>query len=76
MIKRMLKTGVINPRKYKCAASFVWYSVRQDEPQQGEVAYTDKTGWEDRAANWSSLLETANGNSKGIEEEKMDRIIG
>ena len=42
MIKRMLKTGVTSPQKYKCAASFVWYSVKQDDPQQGEVAYTDK----------------------------------
>ena len=44
MIKRMLKTGVTTPKKYKCSASFIWYSVEQDDPQKGEVAYTDQTG--------------------------------
>ena len=76
MIKRILKKGVTNPQKYKCSASFVWYSAEQADPRQGEVAYSDETGWEDRAANWSSLLATAKGDSKGIEEEKMDKILG
>ena len=45
MIKGMLKTGVTTPKKHKCSASFVWYSIKQDNPQQGEVAYTDLTEW-------------------------------
>ena len=40
------------------------------------LIYTDKNEWEDRAANWSALLETAKGESRGIEEEKMDKILG
>ena len=76
MIKGMLKTGVTTLKKYKCSASFVWYSIKQDDPQHNETAYTDLTEWEDRAANWASLLETAKGESKGIENEKMKRSIG
>ena len=40
------------------------------------MAYTDLTGWEDRAANWAPLLATAIGESKKIEDEKMIRLIG
>ena len=76
MVNRVLKKGATYPQKYKCCASFVWYSVEQADPKPGETAYTDKNEWEDRAANWSALLETAKGESRGIEEEKMDKILG
>ena len=42
----------------------------------GEVEYVIKTGWDDRSANWSPLLATAKGPSRGIEEDKMDLILG
>ena len=71
MIKRMLKTGVTTPKKYKCSASFVWYSVKQDNPQQGEVAYINQTGWENRGANWAPLLETAKEKVKRLKMEKL-----
>ena len=75
MVKRILKQGVTNPQKYKCYASFVWYSIEQADPKPGETAYTEKDEWEDRAANWSSLLEISKGESRGIQEEKMDTIL-
>ena len=28
MIKGMLKKGVRGPKKHKCAASYVWYSIK------------------------------------------------
>ena len=76
MLKRVLKKDATLPKQYKCCASFVWYSVGQAPAKAGEVAYGDKTGWEDRSANWSPLLATAKGQSKGIEEAKMDLILG
>ena len=76
MIKGMLKAGVTNSRKHRCAASFVWHSLTQDKPKQNETAYTDFTNWEDRAANWAPILATAKGESRGIESKKMKNLIG
>ena len=76
MIKGMLKAGVTDPRKHKCAASFVWHSIKQDDPKSGETAYTSQAGWKDRATNWAPLLETAKGISRGIESGKMKDLIG
>ena len=71
MLKRVLKKDATSPKKYKCCASFVWYSVEQAEPQPGEVEYPTKVG--------SSLVPSANHSqreSRGVEEEKMDLIFG
>ena len=35
MLKRVLKKGATSPQKYKCCASFVWYSVEQAAPRKG-----------------------------------------
>ena len=76
MVKRLLKSGVTDPQKYKCHASFIWYTIDQEPAQPGETAYTDKSGWSDRAADWSPLLLTAVGESGSIEASKMDGILG
>ena len=75
-IKGMVKAGATDPRKHRCAAAYVWYSVTQDKPNPGEKAYTDFTGWKDRAPTWSHLLATARGESGGIESRKMKDLIG
>ena len=30
-IKGMLKAGATNSRKYRCAAAYIWYSIKQDD---------------------------------------------
>ena len=70
MVKRILKHGVTDPQKYKCHASFIWYSVEQMPTQPGQTAYKEKDNWIDRAANWTALLKTAKGESRSIEGEK------
>ena len=72
MVKRVLRKDATLPKKYKCCASFVWYSVGQAPAKVGEIAYGDETGWKDRSADWSQLLATAKGQSRTIEEAKMD----
>ena len=59
MVKRLLKSGVTDPQKYKCHASFIWCSIDQEPSKPGETSYKDKSKWNDRAANWSPLLQTA-----------------
>ena len=76
MVKRLLKSGVTDPQKYKCHASFISYSIDQVPSKPGETSYKDKSEWNDRAANWSPLLLTGREESGSIEENKMDRLLG
>ena len=76
MVKRVLSKDATSPKKYKCYASFICYSVGQAQAKVGETAYGDETGWKDRSADWSQLLATAKGQSRSIEEAKMDQILG
>ena len=76
MVNRLLKSGVTDPQKHKCHAAFIWYTIEQEPAQPGETAYTDKSEWVDRAANWAPLLLRAIGESGGIEARLMDKILG
>ena len=69
-VKGMLKAGAITSRKHRCAADYIWYSIKQDQANPGESPYTDLTGWLDRAPTWAHFLATAKGESGAIERKK------
>ena len=66
-VKGMLKAGATNTRKHRCAAAYIWYSIKQDQTNPGESPYTDLTGWLDRAPTWAHYLATAKGESGAVE---------
>ena len=74
-VKGMLKAGATDTRKHRCAAAYIWYSIKQD-PKTGESPYTDLAKWLDRAPTWAHYLATAIGESGAIERKKMMDLIG
>ena len=60
-VKGMLRAGATTSRKHRCAAAYIWYSIKQDQSNPGESPYTDLTGWLDRAPTWAHYLATAKG---------------
>ena len=78
MVGRVLRRGATDPLVHRCNGCYVWYTVDQDPPKPGETAYPDdfKVGWQNRSANWAHLMATAKGSTRGIEVEKMHRILG
>ena len=74
-VKGMLKAGATDTKKYRCAAAYIWYSIKQD-PKTGESPYTDLAKWLDRAPTWAHNLATAKGESGAIERKKIMELIG
>ena len=51
-VKGMLRAGATDTKKYRCAAAYIWYSIKQD-PKTGESPYTDLAKLLDRAPAWA-----------------------
>ena len=75
-VKGMLKAGATNTKKHRCAAAYLWYSIKQDQANPGESPYTDFSEWLDRCPTWTHYLATAKGESGAVERKKMMELIG
>ena len=76
-VKGMLRAGAnINTKKYRCAAAYIWYSIKQDQANPGETAYTDCSEWQYRCPTWNQYLKTTIGDSGEVERKKMMNLIG
>ena len=75
MVNRILKTGVTDPQKHKCHAAFIWYTIEQQNTLPEETAYTDQSGWIDKAADLRPLHLEAIGEEGRIEKGRINRIL-
>ena len=75
-VKGMLKAGATNTRKHRCAAAYLWDSIKHDQTNPGENPYTDFSEWLDRCPTWNHYLTTTIGDSGAVERKKMMELIG
>ena len=75
MVNRAVRIGVTDPKKYKCHAALIWYTIKQQLIQEGKTAYEDESEWVDRAVDLRSLHSRAVTQNGRIDKNNIERIL-